>query len=323
MILDQHCKKLENVTAEWASKADHLHEGFAGVCANARNEAELCLLKLDDYTSDVYTMNQPVGLNNAMAITPIAGWHPGIRANLLRYLQVDMQILPGRLSTEDHPIPGLPGPRSMQVVLKLPLDPVDRDRIHAGCTQNLLASPLALLTFLKGNALPIEFGIINTRSNLYDTSLFDKEHKKLYFECLFYSMKAVLYRDYVGDDVIHDAHTRLQRCKQAMFVQNKPVVLRVADFYSKFMMIVHEFDPKQGIPCNLAQIMFHNLTKKVQDKLLADHYKPPQEMGPPQQQYEQLSHLRAEAIKVEKELDTIAETVRTVSGVKRPNPSTR
>ena len=317
MILDQTTKKLEHISADWPCKTDFLIERFSGVCANASNEADLRLLKLEDYTSDVYEFSSPVGLTLTMETTQIAGWH-----NLnLRYLQMELQIHPGKLATPSRPIPGLPSTRSIQVVLKLPTDPTNRDNIHPGCTRDILLNPSAFMNYLKASGLPVELGMINTRSNLFDLNLFERESKKLYHECLFYTIKEVLYREYVGDSIVHDTHTRLQRCKQGVMVNGKYVTKRIQDFHSEFMLIVHEYDPKKPIPCNLTQVEFHNLTKKFQDKLIANSYKPPQETGSAGEQYEHLTALKEEALKVEKELDQITDTVRSVSGVKRSSPT--
>ena len=318
MILSQTVKKLENISAEWSAKADYLFERFSGVCANVRNEAELRIAKLEDFTSNVYEFSAPIGLTVQMSHTQIAGWH---NANL-KYLQMDLQLLFQNLATTDSPISGLPGPRSLQIVLKLPTDPSDRNQIHPGLTREILLNPPNLIAYIRAAGYPMEFGIINTRTSLFDPGLWDREYKKNYNECLFHAMKACLFRDYVGDSIVHDTHTRLQRCKQASFVNGKYVVKRIEDFHSEFMLIVHEYDPKKPIPCNLAQVAFHNLTKKFQDKLIANHYKPPQETGSASEQYIQLAKLKEEALKVEKEFDQITDTVRSVSGVKRANPST-
>ena len=317
MILDQTTKKLEHINAEWPCKTDFLIERFSGVCANASNEADLRLAKLEDFTSDVYEFSSPVGLTLTMETTQIAGWHN----QNLRYLQMQLQIHPGNLATPSRPIPGLPNTRSIQVVLKLPTDPSDRDNIHPGCTRDILLNPSALMIYLKASGLTVEIGMTNPRSNLFDLNLFERESKKLYHECLFYTIKEVLYREYVGDSIVHDTHTRLQRCKQAAMVNGKYVVKRIQDFHSEFMLIVHEYDPKKPIPCNLTQVEFHNLTKKFQDKLIANSYKPPQETGSAGEQYDHLATLKEEALKVEKELDQITDTVRSVSGVKRTNPT--
>ena len=123
-ILDQTIKKLENISAEWPSKTDFLSQQFAGVCANANNEAELWLSSLEDFSSEMYEFSSPVGLTTTMEQTPIAGrYNAG-----LKYLQMDLQVQPSLLATESRPMPGLPGPRTIQVVLKLPVDPNDRNR---------------------------------------------------------------------------------------------------------------------------------------------------------------------------------------------------
>ena len=318
LILDQTSKKLENISAEWTSKTDFLFERFSGVCANARNEAELALDKLEDFSSEVYEFSAPSGLTGLMIPTPINGRYNNTD---LKYLQMELQVFPERLNEDESPIANLPGSRSMQVVLKLPTNPDNRSDIHPGCTRNILSNPTALLAYLKATDLPIEFGMTNTRTNLFDASLFEREHKKLYHECLFHAIKSVLYRDYVGDSIVHDTLTRLQRCKQSSFVGGRHIVKRIQEFHSEFMLIVNEYDPRKPIPCNLAQVEFHNLIKKFQDRLTANNYKPPQETGPPREQYQHLAKLKEEALKVENELDAITDTVRSISGVKRANPS--
>ena len=205
MILTQTSKKLENSPAEWPSKSDMFFERFSGVCANAQNEAELRISKLVNLTSNVCEFSSPVGLTSSLDITQIAGWNNGN----LRYLQLDLQIFCERLADEDDPIPGLPGPRSLRVVLKLPLDPADKTRIHPGCTRDILLNPPGLFVYLQAAALPQELGIINTRTGLFDLALYEREKRKIYHECLFYALKVVLFRDYVGDTVVHDTHTRL------------------------------------------------------------------------------------------------------------------
>ena len=320
MILTQTTKKLENISADWSSKADFLFERFSGVCANVRNEAELRISKLEDFTSDVYEFSSAVGLTVQMGHSNISGRYFN---TTLKYLQMDLQLTFGNLATPDKPIPGLPGPRSLQVVMKLPTDPQNRDQLHPGLTQGLLGRPSNLLAYMKATDLPMEFGIVNTRSNLFDPGLWEREYKKFFHECLFHAMKAGLFRDYVGDSVVHDTHTRLQRCKQATVVNGKYIVKRIEDFHSEFMLIVHEFDSKKPIPCNLAQIEFHNLIKKFQDKLIANQYKLPQQTGDAIAQYTELALLKDAALKVEKEFDQITDTIRSVSGVKRSHaPST-
>ena len=74
VILTETLRKLENLSADWTAKTDFLFERFSGVCANAHNEAELRLTKLEDFTSDVYEFSSPVGLTNSMEETQIAFW---------------------------------------------------------------------------------------------------------------------------------------------------------------------------------------------------------------------------------------------------------
>ena len=323
MILTQTAKKLENISADWSAKADFLFERFSGVCANVRNEAELRIANLEDFTSEVYEFSTPVGLTVQMEHVNIAGRYNANQVSpTLKYLQMDVQLQTQLLASTDKPIPGLPGPRSLQVVLKLPTDPDNRNQIHPGLNPTLLSNPPNLIAYIKAAGLPVEFGIINTRTNLFDPGLWDKEFKKLFHECLFFAMKTGLFRDYVGDNVIQDTHTRLQRCKQGKFINGKYVVKRIEDFHSEFMLIVHDYDPKKPIPCNLAQIEFHNLVQRFQDKLVANNYKPPEETGNPVVQYSQLAELKEAALKVEKEFDDITDTIRSVSGVKRSNSST-
>lgn len=167
MILSQTIKKLENISAEWSSKADFLFERFSGVCANVRNEAELRISKLEDFTSDVYEFSVPVGLTIQMEHTQIAGWHNAS----LKYLQMDLQIHMQNLASADKPIPGLPSPRSLQVVLKLPTDPDDRTKIHPGLNRDILLNPPNLVAYIQAAGLPFELGMLNTRSNLFDLGL--------------------------------------------------------------------------------------------------------------------------------------------------------
>ena len=134
LILEQTLKKTETVNADWPAKTDFVSERFAGVCANARNEAELTIKPVKDYTSHIHEFSNPVGLTSTMERTQIAGrWN-----NDLGHLRLDMQSFPDKLSTAEKPIPGLPSTRTNQVVLKLPSDPNNRSQIHPGCTRETL-----------------------------------------------------------------------------------------------------------------------------------------------------------------------------------------
>jgi hypothetical protein len=92
VILVTTAKRLSNASgkdADWAAKTDFLVGRFLGLTPHASNEADSCLIKFKEYSSDTYVYSRPTGLGPNLQPAPLNSRLPG-----LRYLMLEMRVYP-------------------------------------------------------------------------------------------------------------------------------------------------------------------------------------------------------------------------------------
>ena len=264
LILTQTIKRIENTSvATWADRTDFVLNRYLGAVPHASGEADAILLELNQFTSAAYSFGHARGLKSDLEETPLA---PSRNRIVLRYISLEMRINPTRILPDYLQVPDIPDSKVLAVVLKLPLNATET-ALHDCVSRDRLLHPEALIQAISDHGLRMDWGLIN-RSHLYDTDLFRTEFTKVKDECKFFTVKALLMRDYVGKGIVTDLEQRLQSCRQVSYRNGKRHVKRVAEHHADFMRLVQEFDTTDPIPFNLSTIEFHSLSEEIRNHLM-------------------------------------------------------
>jgi len=310
IILTQTKDKIADAAADdWQAKMNLLCQRFAAAVPNAANEAKVKLTKLRTWPSPAYRFGPTDGYT-----TDFTGTDTNDTMNL-KYLGMDIIAKPSSALHENLKIPDLPGERTIQAVIKVPRNQTETD-VNPICTPEVLNNGDRLIATLKENNLDIIIGKIG-KNFTFDKASFDKEYKDFLGECLFYTVYAILTRDYVGKGLTKDIHKRLRDCRQLTWINGTPVTKSVNEFHADFMRLVGEFDIDEHINTNLPNIAFHNLTRELQSQLLQMQYEPPAECSSIETQYDKLAELHQQALEAERKLAHWESMIRRIGATNR------
>jgi hypothetical protein len=315
LILTQTRDRIAEVSpGDWPAKTHLLAQRFIVSVPNAANEAKVRLYKLKDWASDVFVYSPPIGLQGNLNFTDLAN------TQTLRYLSLEIHVQPRNAPTIELPVPGLPGERTIEAIVKIPLNALGTD-VHPICTPQNLMNPKTLFRDMKQVGIEVQMGK-RSSANTFDPAAFDKEFRDILSECMFSAVEAILNRDYIGKGITQDIQKRLRDCRQVIFHQGRYRVKTVTEQHADFMRLVQEFDVDEHIPANLPNIAFHNLAKNIQAEMINQKYEPPTECHTTAEQYQKLAEFHEKALEAETKLNQMETLVKRFSGANRNNNAT-
>lgn len=315
LILTQTRDRIAEVSpGDWPAKTHLLAQRFIVAVPNAANEAKVRLQRMKDWTSNVFNYSPPIGLQGNLNFTDLAN------TTVLRYLSFEIHIQPRNAPTPELPVPGLPGERTIEAIMKVPLNALGTD-VHPICTPQNLMNPRILLRDMKQVGIEIQMGK-RSSANTFDPATFDKEFQTILSECMFSAVEAILNRDYIGKGITQDIQKRLRDCRQVIFHQGRYRVKTVTEQHADFMRLVQEFDVDEHIPANLPNIAFHNLAKNIQAEMINQKYEPPTECHTTAEQYQKLAEFHEKALEAERKLNQMETMVKRFSGINKNNNAT-
>ena len=310
IILTQTKDKIADAaTEDWQAKMNLLCQRFAAAVPNVANEAKVKMSKLRTWPSPAYRFGPTDGYTTDFTSTDLND------TMNLKYLGMDIIVKPSTAVPNNMKIPELPGERTIQALVKVPRNQTETD-VDPICTNEVLANGDRFVATLKENNLDITFGKMGKNFS-FDKATFDKEFKDFLGECLFYTVYAILNRDYVGKGLTKDIHKRLRDCRQLTWTNGTPVTKSVDEFHADFMRLVGEFDIDENINTNLPNIAFHNLTRDLQNQLLQMNYEPPLECNSVEVQYDKLAELHEKALEAERKLTHWESMIRKIGATNR------
>ena len=310
LILTQTRDRIAEVSpGDWPAKTHLLAQRFIVAVPNAANEAKVRLHKMKDWTSNVFGYSSPSGLQGNFEFTDLTN------TTILRYLSFEMHVQSRNAPTPELPVPGLPGERIIEAIVKVPLNALGTD-VHPICTPQNLTDPKTLLRDMKQVGLEIQLGK-RSPANTFDPAAFDREFRTILSECMFSAVEAILNRDYIGKGITQDIQKRLRDCRQVLFHQGRYRVKTVTEQHADFMRLVQEFDVDEHIPANLPNIAFHNLAKNIQAEMINQQYEPPTECHTTAEQYQKLAEFHEKALEAERKLNQMETMVKRFSGINR------
>lgn len=225
----------------------------------------------------------------------------------LRYLSLNVTIQPKRIPKPRNgisPEPMMAEPRSIQALLKLPLNAKETG-LHSICTLERLREPkLLIYAMAESQDLPVTLG--KDKEGTFDIMSYVQEYQEARYECIFASIYAILLRDYVGQEpTIEFIGAKLRYCQQATFCEGKFRVKSVSEQRKDFMGIVQMLDPTKNIPFNLTVTAYNNLSRTVVEQLDMFGYRPPVQRGTNEEQMANLSLLYELALQLERRLEEV------------------
>lgn len=307
IILQQTKNKIKDSgTGDWANKAQLLAQRFIAPAPNALNESKIKLAKLYDWTSDVFTYGQA----DPIDWTFQASTFQNLRT--LRYLGLEIKVNPKRMNSKDLDIPGLPEERSIVAYLKLPLNDA-QDSVNPLLTRQDMATGESIMKALAKHKLPVVLGRAHRDFSL-DTAVFEAALRNIFGECEFFTIAAIVARDYIGKAIQTDISKRLRDCRMIYWVGGKQIVKDMGTQRQDFMRLVAELDPLEPFPTNLPNVAFHCISQELRLEMQHEGYEPPSIAGSNSEQMKQLAEFHQKALEAERKILQTTSLVRKVTG---------
>ena len=321
-VLALTLKTLKRSTrGDYATKAALLEQRFQ--CASAATRARTTAAPAKNILGGAYTFQDPLikrGTGNVLTIADPPSANDRRNGRFLEFRATFRALtLDPDLSAD---------PQSFVTAVRLPRDPADDTVSNTLATRaDCLDATRVMTAILRETGSPPELlalgELVNGRLQIKEREVPDKM-LGLYDQAYFALLQKEIEKDYVGD-AIQNAQSVVQNTKQIRFVAGRQVCDPIEVYLKRFASAIDLLDEDIPYPIDIVSTCHQNMSDITRKQIKTLGWVEPQRAATNAGQHNQLSQLRAVAIRAEEAINTtrlVAGTRRAVSYANNAFPTT-
>ena len=295
---------------DYATKSALLEQRFQ--CASAATRARTTAAPAKNIIGGAYTFTDPLIKRSTGGVLNINDDPTDNDRRNARFLEFRSTF---RAITLDPSLS--PNPNSFITAVRYPRNPDDDLVVEALDNKDAFLNANTVMTqiYATTGALPelLTLGEVqNGRLQIKEQEIPDKMaeiYDKVYFELL----QREIEKDYVGD-AIQNAQSVVQNTKQVRMVNGRPQCDPIEVYLKRFSSSIDLLDEEQPYPIDIVSTCHQNMSDITRKQIKTLGWVEPPRAASNAGQHEQLSRLRAVAIRAEEAITT----TRLVAGTRRP-----
>ena len=304
-------KTLQRSTrGDYATKAALLEQRFQ--CASAATRARTIAAPAKNIIGGAYTFEDPLIKRSSGALLNVSEPPSDNDRRNAKYLEFRATFRPLTLS------PDLTDPpQSFVTAIRLPRNPETDLIADVFTTKALLTNAQFAMAniFQSTAALPelLELGEQQNGRLQLDEQASPRRMLSFYDKVYFDVLQKEIAKDYVGD-AIQNAQAVVQNTKQVRFVNGRQITDHIEVYLKRFASAVDLLDEDKPYPIDIVSTCHQNMSEITRKQIKTLGWTEPTKAASNAGQHEQLSKLRAVAIRAEEAI----QTTRLVAATRRP-----